>query len=162
MSDDLREVSLEDQLFDEQQKNTKLWDSICDVGRELGLTMPEQATTFSECGVAAVRKLKEKAKPAPVSNIVRYVVEAPGAVSPTYWELPEDRQDECDKIVIDREWWESLSRMLGQYGIDQMSAAVDICAAALEWGEEPLGHGSGVLAEAINRYNHYVEKRSER
>ncbi|RLG96227.1 hypothetical protein DRO27_02815 [Candidatus Bathyarchaeota archaeon] len=73
--------------------------------------------------------------------------------------------ENCDYVVVQREYWDGFKHMLGSHGIEQQSAAVDICSAALQWFEEdwdvgaPATNATLAMAEACARYNDYVEQR---
>jgi len=59
-SGSLKEKELPSVVSARQKAHTELYDSICTVGTELGLVMPERVSFFEKEGVNAVKKLKAK------------------------------------------------------------------------------------------------------
>ena len=111
-----------------------------------------------------VNKLKKRegqvVPEAPVDPEVHYVERddiEPGLSC--WWQKTKEKKDEATHVVLSRRYFEGWQRMFGEFGINQMKAAVDIVVAAIVYVDNC--ESFSVLEEAVQRYNKYVTKRSK-
>ena len=159
-------MSMEMELRLEQQTNTRLHTAICAVGRELGLIMPERMAFFEEDALECIAYLKKDVRTKVTDDMeAHYVKEHPTPAGFNRLWVEPTEEHTSTHVVIGKRYWDGFGRMLGQFGIDQMSAAVDICMAALQWFEEdwdlgaPATNPPRAMADACARYNNYVKQR---
>jgi len=165
-----QEVPLEQQLVDEQENNRRLKAAIADVSMELGIGVCNPEEFFKLDALEAIKHLKEQiGKRREVTDdemLTSYVQRDPTA-GVCFVELATGFEKEFTHVVISRVYWEGLQRTLGQFGIDQMKAAVDIMQGARQWYEEdwdvgaPCTDATLAMAKACTEYNRLVVERSK-